>query len=258
MVGIVVEDNLLGGSEDAQAAWIRQHGTDMASCSDNPSGTACKKAINEHDAVGFALATGSVAFLPGGAQAMWGLGAGANAGIGYWYDGTVDLANAAIASWVNVLSMGNGLGGIVAWNAAGGAFGNWLDDKDPLTGAITNGVGSAAGYGIGKGLSLGINTGVNWWKGGWDTKFNPTLQKYTEIKGEFGIAKDITPSYFQNVTVNIGGGLGTELSGKYIEHKISQEVKENENDRCTSASLFFYYIKCPVCFFGSIRFICLR
>lgn len=40
-----VENNLLGGSDDAQAAWIRQHGVDMATCSDNPSGAACQKAM---------------------------------------------------------------------------------------------------------------------------------------------------------------------------------------------------------------------
>jgi filamentous hemagglutinin len=125
-----VENNLLGGSEDAQAAWIRQHGVDMATCSDNPSGAACQKAMNERDAVGLALATGSVALLPGSAQAMWGLGAGANAGISYLADGAIDPANAAIAGWVNVISMGNGLAGTVSWNAAGGALGNWLDDKD--------------------------------------------------------------------------------------------------------------------------------
>ncbi|MFK0591403.1 VENN motif pre-toxin domain-containing protein, partial [Escherichia coli] len=42
-----VENNLLGGSEDAQAAWIRQHGIDMATCAENPSGAACQKAMNE-------------------------------------------------------------------------------------------------------------------------------------------------------------------------------------------------------------------
>lgn len=99
----------MGGSEDAQAAWIRQHGIDMASCSDNPGGAACQKAINECDAVGLALATGKVAQLPGSAQAMWGLGASANAGISYLADGTIDPANVAIAGWVNVFSMGNGL-----------------------------------------------------------------------------------------------------------------------------------------------------
>ncbi|WP_250321519.1 hemagglutinin repeat-containing protein, partial [Escherichia coli] len=124
-----VENNLLGGSEDAQAAWIRQHGIDMATCAENPSGAACQKAMNERDAVGLALATGTVALLPGSAQAMWGLGASANAGISYLADGTVDPANAAIAGWVNVFSMGNGLAGTVGWNAAGGALGNWIDNK---------------------------------------------------------------------------------------------------------------------------------
>ncbi len=119
-----MENNLLGGSEDAQAPWWRQHGIGMASCSDNPGGTACQKAINERNAVGLALATGGVVFLPGSAQAMWGLGAAANAGIGYWADGSLDPANAAIAGWVNVLSMGNGIAGKIGWNAAGGALTN--------------------------------------------------------------------------------------------------------------------------------------
>ncbi|MDW8847090.1 hemagglutinin repeat-containing protein [Erwinia sp. MMLR14_017] len=173
-----VENNLLGGSEDAQAAWIRQHGIDMASCADAPGSASCQKAMNERDAVGLALATGSVALLPGGAQAMWGLGAGANAGIGYLADGTIDPANAAIAGWVNVISMGNGLAGTVGWNAAGGALGNWIDDKDPLSGALINGAGSGIGYGIGKGLSWGVNAGANWWKGGWDPKFNADLRQF--------------------------------------------------------------------------------
>ena len=63
-----VENNLLSGSKDAQAAWIRQHSIDMATCSDNPSGAACQKAMNERDAVGLALATGKVVLLPGSAQ----------------------------------------------------------------------------------------------------------------------------------------------------------------------------------------------
>ncbi len=45
--------------------------------------------------------------------------------------------------------------GTVGWNAAGGALGNWIDNKDPLSGAISNGIGSAAGYGIGKGITWG-------------------------------------------------------------------------------------------------------
>lgn len=86
----------------------------MATCTENSSGAACQKAMNERDAVGLALATGTVALLPGSAQVMWGLGASANAGISYLADGTVDPANAAIAGWGNVFSMGNGLAGMWA------------------------------------------------------------------------------------------------------------------------------------------------
>ncbi|SLY56129.1 filamentous hemagglutinin family protein [Klebsiella variicola] len=220
-----VENNLLGGNEDAQAAWIRQHGIDMASCSDNPGGAACQKAINERDAVGFALATGSVALLPGGAQAMWGLGAGANAGISYLADGTIDPANAAIAGWVNVISMGNGLADTIGWNAAGGALGNWIDDKDPLTGAITNGIGAGIGYGIGKGISWGANAGANWWKDGWDPKFNPVLQKYAEIKGDFGISKEVTPSNIPGSFGDIGASFSSEYGGKKLEPIIEEKLK---------------------------------
>lgn len=108
-----VENNLFGGNKVTHSSWVRQHGVDIASCADNPGGNACQKAKNERDAVGLALATGSVALLPGGAQAMWGLGAGANAGISYLADGTIAPANAAIAGWVNVISMGNGLAATV-------------------------------------------------------------------------------------------------------------------------------------------------
>ena len=33
---VVVENNLLGGNEESQAAWMLQHGKDMASCADAP------------------------------------------------------------------------------------------------------------------------------------------------------------------------------------------------------------------------------
>ncbi len=224
-----VENNLLSGSEDAQAAWLRQHGIDMASCSDNPGGSACQKAINERNAVGLALASGSVALLPGGAQAMWGLGASANAGISYLADGTIDPANATIAGWVNVLSMGNGLAGTVGWNAAGGALGNWIDDKDPLSGALINGAGSGIGYGIGKGLSWGVNAGANWWKGGWDPKFNAELRQFTEIKGDFGISKEMTPSRVPGAFGDFGGSFFSEITGKGIE-KRADSMGERKND----------------------------
>ncbi|WP_407862166.1 VENN motif pre-toxin domain-containing protein [Escherichia coli] len=38
-----VENNLLGGSELLQTEKAREHGADVLSCSDNPSGEACKR-----------------------------------------------------------------------------------------------------------------------------------------------------------------------------------------------------------------------
>ncbi|EHW5355514.1 hemagglutinin repeat-containing protein [Salmonella enterica] len=224
-----VENNLLGGSEDAQAAWIRQHGIDMATCAENPSGAACQKAMNERDAVGLALATGTVALLPGSAQAMWGLGASANAGISYLADGTVDPTNAAIAGWVNVFSMGNGLAGTVGWNAAGGALGNWIDNKDPLSGAISNGIGSAAGYGIGKGITWGTDKITNavgkWVTNGWDPKYDPTWIKYAEVNRNDIIREGMKPSNVPGTAGDIGGSIGSELGGK-VTDKVSEELKK--------------------------------
>ena len=224
-----VENNLLGGSEDAQAAWIRQHGVDMATCSDNPGGAACQKAMKERDAVGLALATGGVALLPGGAQAMWGLGASANAGISYLADGTIDPANSAIAGWVNVISMGNGILGTVGWNAAGGAYGNWIDDKDPLSGAISNGVGSAAGYGIGKGITWGTEKVTNavgrWVTNGWDPKYDPTGIKYAEVNRNDIIREGMKPSNVPGSAGDIGGSIGSELGGKATD-KVTEEHKK--------------------------------
>jgi len=48
----------------------------MATCSDNPSGSACQKAMNERGAVALTLASGEI-----------------------------NPVNAAVAGWVNVVSM---------------------------------------------------------------------------------------------------------------------------------------------------------
>ncbi|EFN8184389.1 Contact-dependent inhibitor A, partial [Escherichia coli] len=218
-----VENNLLGGSEWLQTEKAREHGADVLSCSENPSGEACKRGQAENKAYAVALATSSVSLLPRSAQAMWALGAGANAGIGSMVDSSVDPENAIIAGWVNVITMGQGWKGTVGWNAAGGALGNWIDDKDPLSGALINGTGSGIGYGIGKGLSWGVNAGANWWKGGWDPKFNAELRSVTEVKGDLGISKEMKPSNVPSSIGDIGGSITSEAGGKYTEYKMKQE-----------------------------------
>ncbi|EFA6104900.1 hypothetical protein CIW18_001137 [Escherichia coli] len=53
-----VENNQLGGSEWLQTEKAREHGAYVLSCSDNPSGEACKREQAEHKAYAAALATG--------------------------------------------------------------------------------------------------------------------------------------------------------------------------------------------------------
>lgn len=221
----IAENNLVGGTESEQSKAAQTHGADVLSCNDAPGGEACKRGEAVNKAYAGALATGSVALLPGGAQAMWGLGAGANAGVSYLTDGTIDPTTAIIGGWVNVISAGNGVVGTVGWNATGGALGNWLEGKAPTSGALINGAGSAIGYGIGKGLSWGINSGANWLKDGWDPKFNPTLQKYTDIKGELGLSKEMTPSRIPGIAGDVSASFASEYEGKKIESYIP-EVKK--------------------------------
>ncbi|EFB6504157.1 VENN motif pre-toxin domain-containing protein [Escherichia coli] len=109
------ENNLVGGTESEQSKAAQMHGADVLSCNDAPGGEACKRGEAANKAYAGALATGSVALLPGGAQAMWGLGAGANAGVSYLTDGTIDPTTAIIGGWVNVISAGNGVVGTVGW-----------------------------------------------------------------------------------------------------------------------------------------------
>ncbi|WP_312739886.1 hemagglutinin repeat-containing protein [Cedecea neteri] len=212
-----VENNLLGTEID-QAKAAQAHGADVLSCDNDPGGAACKRGIAVNKAYAGALATGTVAFLPGGAQVMWGLGAGANAGISYLADGTIDPTNAVVAGWTNVFTMGEGFWSSVGWNAAGGATANWINGDDPVSGAITNGIGAGFGYGIGSGVSWATGKVTNavgkWVTDGWDPKYDPTWIKYAETNRNSIIREELKPSNIPSAAGNIGGSVGSEIGGK--------------------------------------------
>ena len=199
----------------------------MASCSDNPGGAACQKAINERDAVGLALATSTVALLPGNAQAMWGLGAGANAGMQYADSGEINSVNSVAAGWINVITMGQGWKGTIAWNAAGGALTNAINGDDSLTGAITNGAGAGFGYGVGNYVvKPAANTIGKWITSGWNPKFDPTLLKYTEVKGQLGLSKEMVPSMIPSAAGNMGASITSEMTGTELQQVINDKFKK--------------------------------
>ena len=219
-----VNNNLFGGNEETQAEKARQHGADILSCADNPSGEACQHGLAENKTYAAALATGGVASLPGSAQAMWALGAGANAGMQYASSGEVNPVNSVVAGWTNVITMGSGLTGTVIWNAGSGALVNQINGYDPLTGAITNGFGASLGYGVDNYIVKPItNTAGKLITGGWDPKFDPNLLKYTEVKGQLGISKEMLPSNIPSAAGNVTGSFSSEY-GSVEAQKIIDKV----------------------------------
>ena len=221
-----VENNLFGGNEWAQGEKVREHGADVLSCADNPSGEACQRSIAENKAYAGALATGGVALLPGGAQAMWALGASTNAGMQYADNGEINPVNSVVAGWINVITIGQGWKGTVAWNAAGGALTNQINGDDPLTGAITTGTGAWFGYGIGNYVVKPVaNTVGKQISGGWNPKFDSNWLKYSEVKGEFGISKEMLPSQVPGAVGNIGGSFSSEYGGNKLEPIIKDKLK---------------------------------
>ncbi|ENT7481823.1 hypothetical protein ABGD54_RS24905 [Escherichia coli] len=210
-----VENNQLGGSEWLQTGKAREHGADVLSCSENPSGEACKRGQDENKAYAAALATSSVSLLPRSAQAMWALGAGANAGIGSIVYSSVDPENAIIAGWVNVITMGQGWKGTVGWNAAGGAFGNWLDGKDPLSGAAMSGGTSAIGYGVGKVI-----------QGPLDKLINPNWKNWEWLNVGMGISKPLPLNPTPGIAGNIGSSIGSEGSGAIIQEQLKNQQEK--------------------------------
>ena len=119
-----------------------------------------------------------------------------------------------------MITMGQGWKGTIAWNAAGGALTNAINGDDPLTGAITNGAGAGFGYGVGNYVvKPAANTIGKWITGGWNPKFDPTLLKYTEVKGQLGLSKEMVPSKIPGAVGNAGGSLSSEFGSSIIQKK---------------------------------------
>ncbi|WP_255557342.1 hypothetical protein, partial [Sodalis sp. dw_96] len=182
---------------------------------------------NAKVSAGIANAAG-VAMLPGAGQALWGLGAAANAGVRYLDGKPVDPVSATVAGWVNVASMGSGLAGTIGWNVAGGALTSSINGEDPLTASITSGVGAAFGYGLGLVAKVGVNATGKYLTQGFDPKFHPELLKYTEVKGQLGISKEMLPSKIPSAVGNVTSSISTEM-GTDTSEKLIKKVENNGN-----------------------------
>ncbi|WP_181573266.1 VENN motif pre-toxin domain-containing protein [Enterobacter sp. ECC-175] len=215
----VVENNLMAGSEDAQVAWLQQHGTNMTTCSDNPSGTECQKAQNEANAVAFAMASAGLIYLPGGMQVTSGIGGVANAGVQYLVNGEINPTDVLIASYVGAFTANTGGWGTVGWNAAGGATSNYFKGDDPFTGAAWGALGASAGYLGGKYL---IQTPLN-------KILNPSWKSYEWVSMDMGISKpmlfDVRPAVWGGIFSSSATEGVAQGGPKLIELKNNGESK---------------------------------
>ncbi len=156
-----VENNLMGGNEWSQGEKAREHGADVLSCADNPSGEACQRGIAENKAYAGALASAGLIYLPGGMQITGAIGGTANAGIQYLINGEVNPTDVLIATYVGAFTRNTGLKGTMSWNAAGGATSSYLKGDNPFTGGLINGLASGMGYGAGKLVELPFDKVLN-------------------------------------------------------------------------------------------------
>ncbi|QWA11596.1 hemagglutinin repeat-containing protein [Sodalis ligni] len=222
-----VENNSLGGAAAGSGLglWLGE----IPDCD-----TECKAQLAGDIAQGNAkvsahlAGTIGLAMLPGGAQVAAGIGSGANAAIQYAVDGEVSYTDALIAGWVGGLTATSGFGVTVGVNAVGGAASNAIKGDDPLTGAITSGLGAVGGYGIGKGAILGSNAIGKYATKGWNPKFDPNHLKYREVKGLMGISKEMSPSKIPGVAGNVGSSAATEIGTKILEKRVEKLKTQND------------------------------
>ncbi|MBC8954448.1 hypothetical protein [Xenorhabdus sp. PB62.4] len=157
------------------------------------------------------------------------IGAGANAGVQYWFTGEVNPIDVGFAFGTGAFTAYTGFWGTVGWNAGMGGAASAVKGDDLSTiglNMFSAGTGAGIGYGAGKIISSGVNQYGLWKSGGWDPKYNPKLQGGA-IKGDYGLSKDMKPSAIPGIAGNIGSAFTTETTNTEIQKGINY-VKEKE------------------------------
>ncbi|MBW7981807.1 hemagglutinin repeat-containing protein [Enterobacillus tribolii] len=213
-----VENNSMGAVGSDLGFWFAKIPDCDITCKGQLAGDIAE--ANAAVSAGMINVTG-LSLLTAEQAAMWALGAGMNTAFQYADKGEINPVNAVITGWANVASMGHGFWGTVGWNAGGGALINQINGDDPLTGAITTGAGAGLGYGVGNYLvKPAANSAGKWLTGGWDPKFDPNWLKYTDIRGQLGVRKDMLPNNIPGALGNTSGSFLSEFGSSVIQDKI--------------------------------------
>jgi filamentous hemagglutinin len=141
-----------------------------------------------------------------------------NVGIQYLANGSVDPRDAIYAGWVGIATAGSGVGGTVAWNAAGGALSSYTKDENPWTGGLSSAITARIGYGIGKKIEISA-----------DKLFNPSWKNWTFTNPNnsfLGVSKPVPKDPLPELLGNIGGSLSSDGLSKISEQGNSNEIKK--------------------------------
>ena len=210
----------MGGNEWTQGEKAREHGADVLSCADNPSGEACQRGIAENKAYAGALATARLIYLPGGMQITAGIGGTANAGIQYALTGEINSTDVLITTYVGAFTVNTGLGGTMGWNAAGGATSSYLNGDNPFKGVVISKAASGIGYGIGKAATTSL-----------DKWINPAWKNYEWVNMGMGISKPLPLSPIPGISGSAVSSFVTEGTGQGGSKTINNLQRKAINEK---------------------------
>ncbi|MDK4744198.1 hypothetical protein QOY93_02200 [Leclercia adecarboxylata] len=88
------------------------------------------------------------------------------------------------------------------------------------------------------------NTAGKWITGGWDPKFDSDWLKYSEVKGEFGLSKEMLPSKIPGAMGNTSGSFTSEFGSSIIQQKM------DGMDGKKIKSFLFLIVLMVICIFG--------
>ncbi|MEZ6876205.1 VENN motif pre-toxin domain-containing protein [Enterobacter sp. KBR-315C3_2022] len=143
------------------------------------------------------------------------IGASANAGISYLFNGEVTPNDVILGYWTGALTANTELIGTMTWNAANGATSSYLKGDDPLKGGVTSGIATGFGYGAGKLIELPLDKFLNPMKP-WKEWI------WTDIG--MGISKPLPTNPVPSISGNIAGSTTTEY-GNNQAGKTNEEQK---------------------------------
>ncbi len=237
IAGALVGDSTQSATSAAQAGKVtienNSLGSVLAAANANKPGTISQWQADKQAEIGKACSGGTPVscqtmvaaagtlltgpLTSGAALTAGGIGAGANAGIQYLVNGSVDPNDVILGYWTGVATAGAGFWGTVTVNSMSGATSSYIKGDDPLKGGVINGAASGVGYGVGKLIQGPMNSVIN-----------PNWKNYEWVDIGLGISKPLPLNPLPSISGNIGSSIGSEGSNVFIQEQLKSKQEEKK------------------------------